>query len=416
MIGNLFYLCPSCSGEDCLYPKGDFILCQNCFKSFPFKNNHILFDDKEYSLSQFYDLIRSHLLFKKNHSAKILRISKRARLRQGRKKIIYHGHDHFISIIESPVEVDTGDLVFQKEFFIFRGEEKQWIFPKNKITGYTTDSKYFEFKLKGKSFYQIYFEDESPLKYEDLFTDWYRMDASNTPVIEHQPKITHQMPKLPSQILTEHEIDNWDSREKFTINEYLLHVLIGYPIVRFLKWYSKLTFRNEKLIPERGPFILLMNHASYLDPIIISTLLRRRIAFFTKSTSFANRFLQPIFRAYRSLPNRRYEIDPQVLRHAIRILKKGNCIGIFPEGERTWSGSLLPFKYSSIKFLMSVQIPIVLITIRGTFKVLPRWRHKIYPGRIEIDVLKYFSLIPGKWQIEDLKKELESYFKENLGL
>ena len=65
---------------------------------------------------------------------------------------------------------------------------------------------------------------------------------------------------------------------------------------------------------------------------------------------------------------------------------------------------------------MSVQIPIVLVTIKGTFKVLPRWRHKIYPGRIEIEVLKYFSLIPGKWQVEELKNELESYFRENLGL
>jgi 1-acyl-sn-glycerol-3-phosphate acyltransferase len=155
-----------------------------------------------------------------------------------------------------------------------------------------------------------------------------------------------------------------------------------------------------------------MNHASYLDPIIIATLLRRRIGFFTKSTSFADRLLQPIFKAYRSLPNRRYEIDPQVVRQAIQVIKKGNCIGIFPEGERTWDGKLLPFKYNTVKFLMSVQIPIVLVLIKGAYNVLPRWTHKLNPGQIKIEVQRCFSLIPGRWRIEDLKEELELYFKK----
>ena len=65
---------------------------------------------------------------------------------------------------------------------------------------------------------------------------------------------------------------------------------------------------------------------------------------------------------------------------------------------------------------MSVQIPIVIVLIKGSFNVLPRWTHKISPGKIEIEVLKYFSLIPGKWRIEDLKKEIELHFKENLSL
>jgi 1-acyl-sn-glycerol-3-phosphate acyltransferase len=144
----------------------------------------------------------------------------------------------------------------------------------------------------------------------------------------------------------------------------------------------------------------------------MSTLLRRRISFFTKSTSFANRVLQPIFRAYRSLPNRRYEVDPQVIRQALRIIKRGNCLGIFPEGERTWDGRLLPFKYNTIKFLLSVQIPIVIVTIKGAFNVLPRWSHRLNQGKIEIEVQRCFSLIPKRWQIEELKKELELYFKE----
>ena len=412
MIGNLFYLCPSCLTEDSLYQKRDFIYCQNCLVSIPFKNNHIYHNNKNYSISEFYGLIRKSLSLDQNHAKEFLRISKNARLRKGTKKIAYRGRDNFISTIESPVDVDKGRLVITKDVLIFKGKIQQWIFPKKDMIGYTTNSKYFEFKISEKPFYQIYFEDESPLKYEDLITDWLKINSSDIPIIEHQPKIIYHTPKSPSLILSHKKINNWDKKEKYSLTEFLLHALVGSPIVQFLKWHSKLTFKFENLVPKNGPFILLMNHQSYLDPIIISTLLQRRIGFFTKSTSFASRLLQPIFRAYRSLPNRRYEVDPQVVRQALQVIKRGNCIGIFPEGERTWNGQLLPFKYNTVKLLLSVQIPIVIVTIKGAFNVLPRWTHKLNQGQIEIEVQRCFSLVPDRWRIEELKEELELYFKE----
>ena len=65
---------------------------------------------------------------------------------------------------------------------------------------------------------------------------------------------------------------------------------------------------------------------------------------------------------------------------------------------------------------MSVQVPIVLVSIKGAFNVLPRWSHKLKQSKIEIEVQRCLSLIPGRWQIEDFKNELEFYFKEILSL
>jgi 1-acyl-sn-glycerol-3-phosphate acyltransferase len=412
MIGKLFYLCLSCLAEDSLEYSREFIHCQNCQKSYPFKNNQILYNNHYYSISQFYRLVRASLILNKNQSKTSFRISKEARLRQGIKAISFRGRNQLHSVIEVPVEVDHGELVINEDSLIFRGIEKKWIFPQKNITGYTTNSKYFEFKVADLPFFQIYFEHESPLKYEDLFTAWFsKYNLEKKQMIEHQPRISKKLPPLPSLILSHRDIKNRDIRERFSITEFFLHIFVGMPIVAFLRWYANLTFSGEHLVPDKGPFILLMNHQSYLDPIIISTLLPRRIGFLTKSTSFADKFLQPIFRAYRSLPNRRYEIDPQVVRHALKGIQQGNCIGIFPEGERTWDGDLLPFKYSTIKFLLSVQIPVVIVTIKGAYNVLPRWTHKINPGQIKARVQRCFSLIPGRWQIEDLKEELESFFK-----
>ena len=412
MIGKLFYLCPACKTEDSLEFKKDFITCLNCQTTFRFINNQVIYNHKTFSVSEFYELIRSLLFLKRDRLRDTFRTSRPALLRQGIKKITFIGRNNLHSTIEAPVEVDSGRVEFQDKLLIFKGKKKKWEFSQNKITGYTTNSKYFEFKVKGEPFFQIYFENESPLKYEDLFTLWFEQNFQNAKFIEHQPQIIYQIPRNPSILLKTDDIKDKNAKEHFSFSEFLLHIFVGLPIVYFLKWHSNLTLLNSQLVPNQGPFILLMNHESYLDPIIMSTVLPRRIAFFTKSTSFADRLLQPIFRAYRSLPNRRYETDPQVIRQALSVLKRGNCIGIFPEGERTWNGKLLPFKISTIKFLMSVQIPIVIISITGAYNVLPRWTHKIFPGKIRIDVQKCFSLLPGKWQIEELKEEIESHFLE----
>ena len=105
MIGKLFYLCPSCLDEDSLHQERDFIVCHNCHQSIPFKSNTVFFNNKDYSISQFYELIHTALSTNKNQSKDFMRISKKARLRQGIKKIAYRGRNNFLSIIESPVEV-----------------------------------------------------------------------------------------------------------------------------------------------------------------------------------------------------------------------------------------------------------------------------------------------------------------------
>ena len=412
MIGKLFYLCPSCLSEDTLIQKSEYLFCLNCNKSYPFKNNRINYNENEYTLTQFYHLLRSLLSLNVRESDKVFRRSESAILRQGIDRVSFHGRNKLKAIIEAPVEVDRGHFEISRDSLVFHGSNKRWQFSKDHVSGYTTNSKYFEFKIKGLPFFQIYFEKESPLKYEDLLTDWFEKDPLDEKIIEHQPKLINKVPGEPSLLLHYKEIASHEIREKFSIPEFILHLFVGLPIVTFLRLYSNLTLSNRQLIPKKGPFILIMNHESYLDPIIISTILPRRIAFFTKSTSFADKLLQPIFRAYRSLPNRRYETDPQVVRHSLRVLKKGECIGIFPEGERTWNGELLPFKYNTIKYLLSVQVPIVVASIKGAYKVLPRWTHKIHSGKIDINVQTCFSLIPGKWNIEDLKRELESYFQE----
>ena len=410
MIGKLLYLCPSCGEEDSLHQIKKNIVCDNCQFTFSLNHEKISINNTDYSITELYDLIHQNLTVDQNFDEGVLRVSQPAILRQGLHKIKYKGFGNTSSTIEVPGEIDRGILQIERDKAVFRGKKKNWIFYKSEITGFTTNSNYFEFKIRHQPFFQIYFEKESPLKYEDLFLKWIESDSTVDKILEHQPYILSKVPSAAKLLLGYAQIKNWNKREKFSVTEWLLHLMVGLPITCFMKWYARLTFENKDLIPDNGPFILIMNHESYLDPILMSTLSTRRIGFFTKSTSFTNRLLQPIFRAYRSMPNRRYEIDPHVVRLALKKIKAGECIGIFPEGERTWNGRLLSFKYNTVRFLMSVQIPIVVVKIEGAFKILPRWTHRLQPGTVKIKVLRCFSLLPGKWDLSDLKNELESYY------
>ena len=410
MIGKLLYLCPSCGEEDTFHQVNKNIICNNCQLTFSLNDGKIAINNKDYSITELYDFIHKNLTLDQNISADVLRISKAAILRQGLNKIRYNGFGNTVSTIEVPVQVDRGILQLEQEMAVFKGKNRDWCFYKSELTGFTTNSNYFEFKIKHQPFFQIYFEKESPLKYEDLFLKWLETDSTVEKILQHQPNIIKKVPAAPKLILGHSQIKNWNNSEKFSVTEWILHLLIGLPIAYLMKSYARLTFKNENLIPARGPFVLIMNHESYLDPILMSTISRRRIGFMTKSTSFANRILQPIFRAYRSIPNRRYETDPHVVRLALKKIREGECVGIFPEGERTWNGRLLSFKYNTVRFLMSVQIPVVVVKIEGAFGILPRWTHRLQPGKMTIKVLRCLSLLPGKWTLKDLKKELESYY------
>jgi len=294
MIGKLIYLCPICGDEDKINHNKDFLFCLTCQSRIPFQDDTLVFNNKDYTLSEFYDLIKQKISVRNIEKGPVLRESGLAVLRQGIRKITFRGFDKNTVVIEKPVKVDQGILKLEEDKLIFEGNAKNWIFSISQIIGFTTNSQYLEFKIKDKPFFQIYFNEESPLKYEDLLIKWYKQYSHTREFIEHQPKIISEIPSTPSVLLPASAVVNGSFRERYAIFEYMLHLFVGLPIIFFFKWHSKLQFRNNELIPRQGPCIIIANHESYLDPIIISTLSRRRIGFFTKSTSFTNRILQPI--------------------------------------------------------------------------------------------------------------------------
>lgn len=93
--------------------------------------------------------------------------------------------------------------------------------------------------------------------------------------------------------------------------------------------------------PRKGPVIVVANHMSYWDPVLIGCALPRRIYFMAKKELFAYPVFGRALRMLGAFPVDRGQPDRFAIKRAFTILKNGDVLGIFPEGRRNKTGKLL---------------------------------------------------------------------------
>ncbi len=169
-----------------------------------------------------------------------------------------------------------------------------------------------------------------------------------------------------------------------------------------LKLKYNVTLKGVENIPKKGPVILLSNHTTIVDSFLLGCNVPRKIYYMAKSTEFETLAKRIFFYLSRSFPVRRYDIDPGALRNAYRIIEYGGMIGIYPEGERTWDGSLQPLRRGTIRFVLSAGVPVITAGIKGAYQHQPRWGGKIGKPPIVISFGKPIEVkaIKGKDQKE----------------
>ena len=142
---------------------------------------------------------------------------------------------------------------------------------------------------------------------------------------------------------------------------------------------------GRRHIPPAGPFFLVVNHLSILDPVLVMAAFPRPFAALTKSTQFATgRFFPWVLPRVRAIPARRYKVDPQVVRTVLRTLEQGEGVCIYPEGERSWDGTLQPLRRGTVRVLLKAGVPVIPCGISGSFEARPRWSRTLYRGRVTL--------------------------------
>lgn len=124
-------------------------------------------------------------------------------------------------------------------------------------------------------------------------------------------------------------------------------------------------------VPKTGGLLILSNHLADVDPIVIWYASRRPIHFMAKSELFAMRLLGSFIRRFKAFPVRRGEPDRQAIKHAIKLLKAGECVGIFPEGQLSEDAKLQPILPGIGLIAKMAGVPILCCGLHGTHRMMP---------------------------------------------
>jgi len=191
-----------------------------------------------------------------------------------------------------------------------------------------------------------------------------------------------------------------------------------YHIAKWIGWIIfKLIFRlkvtGRGSIPKKIPFIIVANHSSLLDPIVLGVSIKPRVIFVAAAYLFKIGWLGYLLRKFDSIPVQK-ENDIKAIKQSLKILEKGGVLGIFPEGGIDRQKNNLPVRGGAAYLAVKIGVPIIPIRIKGTDKVLPRGAKFIESlNKIKVEIKKpIFCSNKINKNREMINRLVESYSKE----
>ncbi|MFD2418837.1 lysophospholipid acyltransferase family protein [Amycolatopsis pigmentata] len=167
----------------------------------------------------------------------------------------------------------------------------------------------------------------------------------------------------------------------------LKYVLLG-PLLRLL-WPTRVTGADN--IPEHGGAILASNHLAVADSFFMPVRVKRRVTFPAKREYFTGRGFKGLLKKWFFTGVGQIPIDRSggsaaqaALDTAIRLLREGHLLGIYPEGTRSPDGRLYKGKTGVARIALEAGVPVIPVAMIGTDKVNPIGSKMWRPRRLEI--------------------------------
>jgi glycerol-3-phosphate dehydrogenase (NAD(P)+) len=162
----------------------------------------------------------------------------------------------------------------------------------------------------------------------------------------------------------------------------LLYWTLRALLVPFFLVYLRMGRIGREHLPRSGPLLLAANHRSFLDPFVIGTLVRRPVYYMAKRELFERRIVAWFLNGLGAFPVDRGASDQEAMRTAREILRRGDCVVIFPEGTRTRSGPLRQPRRGVGRLALETGAPVASVSVIGTEHVRRGWR--IRPRRVRL--------------------------------
>jgi len=155
---------------------------------------------------------------------------------------------------------------------------------------------------------------------------------------------------------------------------FMKNLIVG-PIVRtaFRPW-----IKGHENIPKTGAVILASNHLSFIDSVFLPIMIDRRVSFLAKSDYYTGSglkgwFTKTFLSAAGMLPIDRSggKASEASLQTGLRVLARGEVLGIYPEGTRSPDGRLYRGRTGVARMILEGDVPVVPVAMIGTERVMP---------------------------------------------
>ncbi|MGL4741981.1 MAG: lysophospholipid acyltransferase family protein [Sarcina sp.] len=153
---------------------------------------------------------------------------------------------------------------------------------------------------------------------------------------------------------------------------------------------ANVTVHGAENVPKDGPVLFVSNHQSNFDIPLLMCFIDKPKGFIAKKElenipmiSEWMRFMQCIFMDRSNLRK-----SASAIIDGIKILKSGQSLVIFPEGTRSKGGPMVEFKAGSFKLATKPKLPIIPVTIDGSYKIMEANNNRIKPANIDLYIHK----------------------------
>ena len=158
---------------------------------------------------------------------------------------------------------------------------------------------------------------------------------------------------------------------------YLWYEFVYWTAMAFTTLGFGLRISGRQNIPRRGPALLIANHQSFLDPIVVGISPPRHICFLARKTLFKNRFFANLLSSLNTVPVDQEGVAKEGLKTILEELNRGEAVLVFPEGQRSWDGKLQPLKPGILLLIKRTKAPIIPIGVAGAQHALPRGSSRV---------------------------------------
>jgi 1-acyl-sn-glycerol-3-phosphate acyltransferase len=307
----------------------------------------------------------------------------------------YRGLGHLSAVHYTRKVIQEGRLVLRKDRLDFMGTGRQLSMDLGSIIALTIESNTVIVVSRDEGPLFFNFPEESGKKWEDCIRRVLETFHSPRRIIEFCPRIRFSKKSDPAAKRGDGSL-SFSRPQKLHIKKDpdSLYTLVRFSLRCLIKAVLPITVEGLENIPASGPAVVVANHSSFLDGLLVTIFPRRTIWFMAKNSQYSGRFFFRFLKFARSFPVRRYTTDIHAVRNAIRVIHNNDLLGIFPEGERCWDNRMLPFKTGTLRLILALGKPVVPFGISGAYGVMPRWSHAIKRQPITIRIGPPFQITP----------------------